>query len=146
MTEMASFIAARDAEMAEPGDVPILTGEAIVDTALTVVTGEPMHYREWFNRLHRAGYAVAGKDPLAVVLTNLNRHPLIERVGDGIYRRDEKAIEKMARQVNDLRKRICTVIDWPAERDPLIAQLQRAERIAASYGLIFDPAADSPGA
>lgn len=50
--------------------------------------GEPVHYRQWFALLRRAGHEVAGKDPLASFLAQVSRAPAVERVGErsGIYR------------------------------------------------------------
>lgn len=50
--------------------------------------GEPVHYRQWFALLRKAGHEVAGKDPLASFLAQVSRAPEVERVGErtGIYR------------------------------------------------------------
>ena len=112
-------------------DVPILSGEAIVDTALAIVNGEPLHYREWFNQLHRAGYAVAGKEPLAVMCSALHRHPLVESLGDGTFRRDPDAVDDLRKRVTVLRRLVVEHIDSPEQRDPAITELQRAERTLA---------------
>ena len=39
---------------------------------------EAMHYREWYELLERAGHEIAGKDPLAVFLTQISRSPAVQ--------------------------------------------------------------------
>jgi hypothetical protein len=50
--------------------------------------GDVIHYREWFELLTRAGFRVAGRDPLATFLTQLARADGIESVRprSGLYR------------------------------------------------------------
>lgn len=50
--------------------------------------GEAIHYREWFALIVRAGYEVAGRDPLATFLAQLRRSEAVEAVGrrSGLYR------------------------------------------------------------
>lgn len=52
------------------------------------IATDGIHYREWFALLRRAGHHVAGKDPLATFLAQINRSPVIERLGQrsGRYR------------------------------------------------------------
>jgi hypothetical protein len=70
-----------------------LRGRAIGDAAIRVLrlagkSGEWIHYREWFRLFEQAGYRVDGASPQAGFLTAINRHPLVEGVGDrsGLYR------------------------------------------------------------
>jgi hypothetical protein len=51
-----------------------------------------MHYRRWFDLLAADGTEIAGRDPLASLLTNLNRSPVVVR-GDapGTYAIDGQA-------------------------------------------------------
>ena len=42
---------------------------------------EALHYREWFDLLAQPGHEIAGKDPLAVFLTQISRSPVV-RKGD----------------------------------------------------------------
>ena len=50
--------------------------------------GEPIHYREWFALIERAGHHVAGRDPLATFLAQMRRSDHVEPVGrrSGRYR------------------------------------------------------------
>lgn len=61
--------------------------------------GEPVHYRQWFALLRRAGHEVAGKDPLASFLAQVSRAPEVERLGErsGIYRLRAAAQEAPAK-------------------------------------------------
>ena len=40
---------------------------------------EPLHYCAWFQQLLGAGFAVAGRDPQAVFLTQPTRSPVVRR-------------------------------------------------------------------
>jgi len=59
----------------------LLRGPQIRETAVRVLAGSPhagaIHYRDWYQLLCDAGYEVAGKDPLAVFLTQITRSPLV---------------------------------------------------------------------
>ena len=63
-------------------DPRVLRGPAIRTTAvaLLVASGrDALHYREWFDLLTQAGHEVAGKDPLAVFLTQITRSPAVRK-------------------------------------------------------------------
>jgi hypothetical protein len=70
-----------------------LRGERLREVALEVLqrlsaSGDPVHYRIWFEALVRSGYRVSGRDPLATFLTHVTRIESVERVGrrSGLYR------------------------------------------------------------
>lgn len=70
-----------------------LRGERLRVVALEVLqrlsaTGDPVHYRAWFDALVEAGYSVSGRDPLATFLTQVGRMDGVESVGrrSGLYR------------------------------------------------------------
>lgn len=72
---------------------PWLRGQRLEEIAIELLRaqpdfGQPIHYREWFALLRRAGHHVAGKDPLATFLAQLNRSATVEPVGQrsGLYR------------------------------------------------------------
>jgi len=50
--------------------------------------GEPVHYRDWYQLVLRAGARVAGSDPLATFLTQISRADTVESVRprSGLYR------------------------------------------------------------
>lgn len=70
-----------------------LGGQRLREVAVEVLAqdrgfGEPVHYRQWFALLRKAGHEVAGKDPLASFLAQVSRAPQVERIGErtGLYR------------------------------------------------------------
>jgi hypothetical protein len=70
-----------------------LRGERLREVALDVLqrlsaSGDPVHYRIWFEALVGSGYRVSGRDPLATFLTHVTRIKSVERVGrrSGLYR------------------------------------------------------------
>jgi len=72
---------------------PRLRGQRLEEIAIDLLRaqldfGRPIHYREWFALLRRAGHHVAGKDPLATFLAQLSRSTSVEPVGQrsGLYR------------------------------------------------------------
>jgi hypothetical protein len=55
----------------------------------------------------RAGHEVAGKDPLAVFLTQLGRSPVIRRTGrPGVYALDAAAPEKLKQRLDRLHREL----------------------------------------
>jgi hypothetical protein len=70
-----------------------LRGERLREVALEVLqrlsaSGDPVHYRIWFDALVKAGFRVSGRDPLATFLTQITRIEKVESVGrrTGLYR------------------------------------------------------------
>lgn len=70
-----------------------LRGERLREVALEVLqrlsaSGDPVHYRIWFEALVQAGFRVSGRDPLATFLTQITRIANVESVGrrSGLYR------------------------------------------------------------
>ena len=70
-----------------------LRGERLREVALEVLqrlsaSGDPVHYRIWFEALVEAGFRVSGRDPLATFLTQITRIDKVESVGrrSGLYR------------------------------------------------------------
>src|SRR5215217_894339 len=63
-------------------DGTALRGPEIREVAVRLLVDngrESMHYREWYELLGRAGHEIAGKDPLAVFLTQISRSPAVRR-------------------------------------------------------------------
>ncbi len=78
--------AARTHDAARPRD-PRGRGRALVERG-----GEALHYREWFELLTATGHEIAGKDPLAVFLTQLSRSPALRKgARAGVYELDRQA-------------------------------------------------------
>jgi hypothetical protein len=70
-----------------------LRGERLREVALEVLhrlssSGDPIHYRIWFQALLDSGYRVLGRDPLATFLTQVSRIDRVEKIGrrSGLYR------------------------------------------------------------
>ena len=99
----------------------VLSGPAIREVAVQVLLRQPeyieaFHYRRWYELLREAGYAVAGKDPLAVFLTQLTRSPAVRKSTEsGIYELDRQAplrlrqrLERLNAELQELRSRTST--------------------------------------
>lgn len=86
----------------------VLKGPAIRMTAVRVLLAHPqrpeaLHYRDWLGLLEDAGYEVAGKDPLAVFLTQLSRSPVVRRgTQSGVYELDTHAPERLRHRLEAL--------------------------------------------
>jgi hypothetical protein len=70
-----------------------LRGERLREVALDIlkrlsISGDPVHYRAWFQAVMEGGYRVSGRDPLAVFLTQITRIDTVESLGrrSGLYR------------------------------------------------------------
>src|SRR5262249_22824560 len=70
-----------------------LRGERLREVAVDVLremsaSGDPVHYRAWFDALVESGYRVSGRDPLATFLTQITRIDAVTSVGrrSGLYR------------------------------------------------------------
>lgn len=116
-----------------------LKGRAIARAAVEVLVSaerasQPVHYKEWFDLLTRAGHRVAGKDPLAVFLTQISRSPVVRRTTHaGIYELDLRAPQRLSVQLKRLLERLGQVSPTGTrkareQRDELIAQINAVER------------------
>ena len=94
------------------GSPSTLQGPAIRIAAVRVLLAHPrrpqaLHYRDWFALLEQAGYAVAGKDPLAVFLTQLSRSPLVRRgTQAGVYELDLQTRARLRHQLDTLQAQL----------------------------------------
>jgi hypothetical protein len=103
-----------DAGEGAPGpDAPItLRGPSIRAAAVTVLLAHPrrpeaLHYRQWFDLLTEAGYSVAGKDPLAVFLTQLSRSPVVRRgTQSGVYELERQAPARLRGRLQELQAQL----------------------------------------
>ena len=100
-----------ESETSERGG-PVLRGPAIRAAAVKALLAHPqrpeaLHYRRWFDLLLKAGSDVAGKDPLAVFLTQLSRSPLVRRsTQSGVYELDLQAPRRLRQQLEDLQAQL----------------------------------------
>jgi chaperonin cofactor prefoldin len=117
----------------ETGAAP-LRGPAIRRVAVEVLRARPdrpqaMHYRDWFEALRAAGYAVAGKDPLAVFLTQLSRSPAVRRgTQSGVYELDPGAPRRLRERLDALHAELRGLTAAPSTTADLTAI--RARRAA----------------
>jgi hypothetical protein len=103
-------VSAADAAACEPpGDSRrVLRGSAVRETAVRVLISHPrrieaLHYRDWYQLVRQAGYAVAGSDPLAVFLTQLTRSPAVHKsTRAGVYGVDRQAPHRIRQRLEQL--------------------------------------------
>jgi hypothetical protein len=111
-----------------------LRGPAIRRAAVQVLLALPdrpqaLHYRDWFGRLGEAGLEVAGKDPLAVFLTQLGRSPVVRRgTQSGVYELDPAAPRRLRERLDALHAELRGLTDAPSATADLTAI--RARRAA----------------
>jgi hypothetical protein len=78
-----------------------LRGPAIRIEAVRLLAGrvpavEAIHYRDWYRLLEARGFAVSGKKPLAVFLTQVSRSPVVRKaMSPGVYELDRGALERL---------------------------------------------------
>lgn len=113
-----------------------LKGAAIRRAAIDVLlarsdTAAPIHYKDWFGLLEADGHEVAGKDPLAVFLTQISRSPVVRRsTRSGVYELDLDAPSRLRSRLDRLHARLVeqSQAGDRAERDRLVAEIAVAER------------------
>ncbi len=116
----------RTAGEASPGghsgaDPPeVLRGPAIREAAVRVVVSQPqrieaLHYRRWYELLQAAGYAVAGKDPVAVFLTQVTRSPVVRKATKpGVYEVDRQAPLRIRQRLERLQGELRELTTTPS--------------------------------
>jgi hypothetical protein len=137
-----------------------LKGRALRQVAGHLLWGtqsrDEIHYREWFERVLAAGYAVGGKDPAASFLTNMRDSPAVVRGSRaGYYRLDPSSRERLAQTLSETQAELADVIrlldrarhgresndraDHLREhRDTLTQRLRRLEADIRELDAIFD--------
>jgi hypothetical protein len=127
--------AGRDAGADETATV--LRGPDIREAALRVLIAQPgpieaLHYRRWYELLLEAGFRVAGKDPLAVFLTQLSRSPLVRKASaPGVYEVDRQAPLRIRQRLDRLQAELRDVTvgaPGPATASPIELGAVRARR------------------
>jgi hypothetical protein len=114
-----------------------LRGAAIRRAAIEVLRARPegaaapIHYRAWFEAMRDSGRPVAGKDPLAVFLTQVSRSPLVVRTDEpGVYRLDLSVPGRLREQLAALQRQLAdasAAADRTA-RDRLVTEVAAVER------------------
>jgi hypothetical protein len=120
----------------EVTDVPrgrTLSGPAIREVAVQVLLQQPeyieaLHYRRWYELLREAGYAVAGKDPSAVFLTQITRSPVVRKSTEsGVYELDRKATLRLQQRLERLNAEL-KELRSPVSTEPGASEQTRARR------------------
>ena len=140
-----------------PGDATLLRGPAIRETAVRLLVGHPdgaqaLHYREWFELVTSAGYEVAGKDPLAVFLTQISRSPALRRgTRSGVYELDVGAeprlrarLERLHEELRGLTAGTSQTADLSAiraRRAELTGEIGQVEKALEEISRVLAPAA-----
>jgi septal ring factor EnvC (AmiA/AmiB activator) len=139
----------------EPADTTrsVLRGPAIREAAVKALTAsgrDQLHYREWFELLTGDNrHVVAGKDPLAVFLTQLSRSPAVRKgPGAGVYELDIQAAPRLRDQIDGLQRELrelsatgaADLAAIRARRTQLSAEISRAERALEEVTRVLSPA------
>jgi hypothetical protein len=119
-------------------------GPAIREVAVRVLVSraehiEALHYRRWYELVSDAGYAVAGKDPVAVFLTQLSRSPVVRKAAaPGVYEVDRQAPLRLRQRLERLQGELREVAgaksspielaDVRVRRHELDLEISRVER------------------
>ena len=134
----------------------ILRGPAIREAAVRVVISQPqrieaIHYRRWFELLEEAGYAVAGKDPVAVFLTQVTRSPVVRKATNpGVYEVDRQAPLRIRQRLERLQGELRELMATPsapfdlaairARRHELDLEISQHERALEEALRVLGPA------
>jgi hypothetical protein len=127
---------------AENGARDLLRGPSIRRKAVEVLLGQPdrpeaLHYRQWFELIAQAGFEVAGKDPLAVFLTQLSRSPVVRRsTQSGVYELDRAAPLRLRQQLARLDDELRGLASKPSETTNLAAIRSRRAELTAEIGRV----------
>jgi hypothetical protein len=118
----------------------VLRGPAIRQTAVEVLLALPgrpqaMHYRDWYEVVRAAGYTVAGKDPVAVFLTQITRSPATRKsTQPGVYELDTTAPQRLRDQLEGLHEDLRALAATPGAATDLAAVRRRRAQIHAEIG------------
>jgi hypothetical protein len=127
----------------EPSEISeaheLLRGPSIRETAVRVLAAaggvEAVHYREWFTLLGSAGYNVAGKDPLAVFLTQISRSPVVRKgTQAGVYELDLESPARLRRELSRLQSELRDLVDEPQATLGLAQVRSTRERLTTAIG------------
>jgi len=142
-----------------PADVRQLKGPEVRRVAVALLAADPtrpaLHYRDWYQRLVDAGYAVAGKDGLAVFLTQLSRSPVVRRSTQaGVYEIDDDAIRRLEAQRAHLEREMRELLASEgsdlttirARRQELTTAVGQVERALEEARELLSPRVPQPAA
>lgn len=123
----------------------VLAGSDLREMAAQVLLARvgprrPVHYKEWYDLLHKAGFVVLGEKPEATFLTGVSRSPLVKRAQEsGTYLLDPDLRESLSRELDEKRAELNDVtgvinrerVPSPGMRQHrvnLLASIRRLER------------------
>ncbi len=138
--EPATADAQGEAEANAATNATVLRGPAIRRAAVEVLLRhsqrpEALHYRDWYEALRAAGYAVAGKDPLAVFLTQLSRSPAVRKGSQsGVYELDRSAPQRLRQQLDRLHDELRGLTATPSATADLAAIRTRRAELTTQIG------------
>jgi hypothetical protein len=117
----------------------VLRGPSIRETAVRLLIArggiEALHYRAWFQMLADAGYTVAGKDPLAVFLTQISRSPLVRKsTQSGVYELDVDAPGRLRRKIAHLHAELRDLTTHSSDTADLREIRVRRKELTATIG------------
>jgi phage shock protein A len=118
----------------------VLRGPVIRTTAVEVLLALPqrpqaMHYRDWYEAVSAAGYTVAGKDPLAVFLTQITRSPVTRKsTQPGVYELDATAPQRLRDQLERLHEDLRALTATPGVAPDLAAVRRHRTQIHTEIG------------
>lgn len=118
-----------------------LRGPAIRAAAVRVLAQRPgreaLHYREWYQLVLSEGFSIAGKDPLAVFLTQLGRSPLVRKgTQAGVYELDLNAPGRLRARLDDLQQQLRQLTATSASTADLGAIRERRGLVNAEIGQV----------
>jgi hypothetical protein len=140
------------------GGATVLRGPAIRRAAIEVLRALPerteaLHYRAWFDAVRAAGFDVAGKDPLAVFLTQLSRSPVVRRgTQSGVYEVDADAPRRLRDRLDALHADLRGLTAAPsatadltairARRGAITTQITQVEKALEEAEAVLAPSGD----
>jgi hypothetical protein len=149
------------ASLGSSGEATVLRGPAIRRAAIEVLRALPdrpqaLHYRAWFDALRAAGFEVAGKDPLAVFLTQLSRSPVVRRgTQSGVYALDPDAPRRLRERLDALHADLRALTAAPsattdltairARRAAITTQITQVEKALEEAEAVLGPSGDRAG-
>jgi len=125
---------------APPATLAPLRGPAVREAAVRALLAHPdrpeaLHYREWYELVARGGQRVAGKDPVAVFLTQLGRSPVVRKsTRPGVYELDRAAPRRLRAGIADLHEQLRELATAPASAADLTATRARRSQLTTRLG------------
>lgn len=118
----------------------VLRGPAIRQHAVYLLQQQPggieaLHYRDWYELVLGAGFLVAGKDPLAVFLTQVSRSPVIRRsTQSGVYELDRDAPARLQRERDRLQRELRELSGTSSTAADLASIRERRAQLTSEIG------------